>query len=179
MLQLCGRGKYCIRVVSFAILVFGIGISPILPAESLGRLFTTPSQRAYIDKFKSRYIKGEKIEPVVHTEPKHKKNAASVEMPITYNGLVKRSNGKNVVWVNGVLVDSDQAQNKSHQVKVLGNVSRDNSVIVKPQGSSRVVRLKPGQKWIPEIRAVTDPHQSTTIKHKKEIQGIIKIERHK
>lgn len=164
---------------SVTTLILVVGCSPVLNAETLGRLFTTPAQRAYIDQFKSRYIKGEKIQPVLHSAPNAKKSKPSVEMPVTYNGLVKRSNGKNVVWVNGVLVDSEQSQKDEHQVKVLGEVSRDNSVVVKPVGTSRLVRLKPGQQWIPGNRVATDPLQSKKRIHKEKSKHIIRLERHK
>ncbi len=167
---------------SAIILVYTIVCSPALQAESLGRLFTTPAQRADIDRFKSRYINSQNVDVVIHAQPKTKKSQRGkkgVEMGVIYNGLVKRSNGINTVWVNGQQMDSTQPKRPGHHAKILGGVSSDNSVVVKPVGASRSVRLKPGQKWMPGSSAATKANPSLTIEHTPNHQRIIRTIRHK
>ena len=108
-----------------------------------------------------------------------KKVKKPVEKPVVFNGMVKRSSGRTAVWVNGVLVDSDQSKEERHKAKVFSDVSQDNSVVVKPVGTSRLVRLKPGQKWTPGSHIIIDPHQSITVNQKTSKKRKLKIIRHK
>ena len=58
MTQVTFRSELSCRLfISLSLVLMGIGFASELKAESLGRLFTTPSQRASIDQFKSNYIK--------------------------------------------------------------------------------------------------------------------------
>jgi len=170
-------------IIFLSIFLMETGFTSELEAESLGRLFTTPSQRASIDKFKANYIKGQKIDTVFFAEPAKKtvkkKVKKPVEKPVVFNGMVKRSSGRTAVWVNGVLVDSDQSKEERRKAKVFSDVSQDNSVVVKPVGTSRLVRLKPGQKWTPGSHIIIDPHQSITVNQKTSKKRKLKIIRHK
>jgi hypothetical protein len=67
---------------------------PAVPgAEPLGRLFYTPGQRAQLDTARSQRSRA----PAVAAE---QEPAAAVPELLTYDGMVRRSDGKTTVWIN-------------------------------------------------------------------------------
>lgn len=69
-------------------------------AEALGRLFFTPQDRLYLEQL--RWAPSESL-PLI-PEQQQEKMTTSDGRPavITLDGMVKRSNGAQVVWMNGV-----------------------------------------------------------------------------
>lgn len=146
------------------------------PAEGIGRLFSTADERSQLDEQRKK-------QKITHKEVLLEKNGQRTEEATfleSYflNGIVKRSNGRVSIWVNGVLVE-DQASNGSFRVH--RRQGAKNRVTLDVDGKKRRVRLKPGQAWDPVtgkvvdgLRSVTQPkvtEQQTTVQEMDESSG--------
>ena len=104
----------------------------------LGRMFFTPAQRAQLDIARTQRARTtlatEKTEEVVTT-------AAPVPQTITYDGVVRRSDGKTTVWINSRAVNDKEPAG----AVLVGRVGADGSVSLQMPQSGRNVELKPGQ----------------------------------
>jgi hypothetical protein len=101
-------------------------------AEPLGRLFFSPEQRAQLDALRTKKV----VAAQVKDEP-------APEF-ITYNGIIRRDDGKTTVWVNNKsLSEKDIRESAS----LVGRIERDGRIMVQPaQGSTApALRLKVGQ----------------------------------
>lgn len=94
-------------------------------AESLGRLFFTPDERAMLDRMREKSSGG----------------TLSAAEQITLNGLVRRSSGKTTAWINQL----PQYGNETPQGVAVrqGPASKSSAVLLLPSG--RQVNLKAGQ----------------------------------
>ena len=75
------------RILIALFLALGASHAP-LHAESLGRLFFTPEQRAMLDLAR-------------RTQPITGQGAETPSDGVTLNGIVTRSDGRQTVWING------------------------------------------------------------------------------
>jgi len=105
--------------------------------EPMGRLFFTPAQRSSLD-----VARGQRARTGLATEPTAEQPSAPQEQTITYGGMVRRSDGKSTVWINGKPVTEREAVGST---AVVGRVGADGSVSVQNPQSGRSVSLKPGQ----------------------------------
>ncbi len=116
-----------------AILLLALAAQSAQAADAgIGRIFYTPEQRTQLDSL--RVQKAVAIQ--VREEP--------VPEVITYQGIVRRSDGKATVWVNNeALTDADLRLKQS----LVGRIGRDGQVILQtPQAAgSAQVQLKVGQ----------------------------------
>ena len=110
----------------FAALLFAC--IPAANADTLGRLFFTPAQRAQLDYNYARNAPAEG-------------NSSSV---LTVNGIVQKHGGARTVWINGVA----QSAGKS-------NESTPTSQAVTVPGKSHPVKIKVGQKILLDQPAPT------------------------
>ena len=101
-------------------------------------MFFTPSQRAQLDVARTQRARTtlatEKTEEVVTT-------AAPVAQSITYDGVVRRSDGKTTVWLNSRPVNDKEPAG----AVVVGRIRADGGVTLQMPQSGRTVDLKPGQ----------------------------------
>lgn len=101
-------------------------------AELAGRLFYTPEQRAQLDQLRTQKAVASQVrdEPVPET--------------VTYNGIIRRSDGKTTIWMNNQPMSA--AELRSGQA-VTGTVNRDGRIVLQnPQaGLGGRVELKVGQ----------------------------------
>ena len=102
-------------------------------AEPLGRLFFTPQQRATLDNSRGQKIKIE-VE-TVETEP------PALDI-ISFNGVIKRSDGRSTVWINNHPLNEKHAPSG---IKIISRSADDASVTLQLPQSSRNVDLKVGQ----------------------------------
>lgn len=127
------------------LLLAGLGLlaGPVSANEALGRLFTTPAQRAHLDQMRAR-AEAAKADP---------ENAALADAqspppptPIAVNGLARRSQRSQALWLNGSAYGpahgSLQPVLPSADVDPLPQGDR---VLVRPQGAAQHVTVKPGQ----------------------------------
>ncbi len=98
--------------------------TPGMAAEPIGRLFMTPEERADLDALRAL---GNDAVAATLGQP----HPASPDQQVVLNGVVRRSRGPDVVWVNGARATLEQA-------------------------SGALARLKPGQVWIPATGRVTE-----------------------
>ena len=127
--------------------ILGFAATPVVGAESLGRLFLTPEQRIALDKLR------ESGSDAVSTD------AAGLALPagapadprVVLNGVVSRNRGPDVVWVNGSRVD------RSHgRVQLRRGPDESNRVTLEDATDGATARLKPGQFWDPATGQVAD-----------------------
>jgi len=123
-----GNGRAMKRVL-LLLLVVHAGIAA---GDDIGRLFFTPAQRATLDNARKQNV---------HTEVGNDNPDQAVPLPqnLIVNGVVRRSDGKNTVWVNGRPVTDRQ----SNGVNVIPD--KNNRVRVTVPDSGRSVDLKAGQ----------------------------------
>jgi len=134
-------------------------------AEELGRLLLTPAEREMLERLRNAPpppppLVGVEPPPVIETVPKEEllptpSPPPPYVPPITVNGVVLRSRGEAMVWVNG-------------QNTLEGDFSADNIRINRPRGTSVPiitpehlpnVRLKPGQTYDPDTNTIVDVYQ--------------------
>ena len=121
------------------LLIFFISVSAPA-ADGLGRLFLTPDQRAQLDVAR---VKRDQRSPINSAAPPA---AAVPQGPdiVTYNGVVRRSDGKSTVWINGRPVNERSRMRNDNDVNVLG-MRRDGAVSVAIPQTDRTASLKVGQ----------------------------------
>lgn len=116
--------------------------SPVLHAEydisDLGKLFTDKSQRTQIDATRSG---------------KSSKDEAKQVDKVKVSGYMKRSDGKNVVWVNG---ESTIEESKVDNVKVYPQNINDSNKKVPVKVDDQKIYLKPGESWSKSTGKVSD-----------------------
>jgi hypothetical protein len=107
--------------------------APLAPAaEPLGRLFYTPEQRAQLDALRTQRI----VTLQVRDEP--------VPEIVNYYGIVRRSDGKTTVWVNGEALSEAGLRDKQ---SISGRISRNGQILLQTPaaGGGGQVQLKVGQ----------------------------------
>jgi hypothetical protein len=104
--------------------------------EPMGRLFFTPAQRTSLDI--ARNQQGRNTLATGRTD----EQGAPVAQSITYGGMVRRSDGKNTVWLNNQPVHDREPVGGA---AIVGQVRADGSITLQNPQSGRSVELKPGQ----------------------------------
>ena len=138
-------------------------------AESFGRLFTTPAERANLDYLR----KTTQLPKIVANQPAETEAVPAVQSPVSIEGYVKRGDGKKgTVWVNNAPI---QEGSDSGGVAV-GKLRRDgNQVQLKLPASGKNLSLKAGQVYDPETDSVseTSAHASRMAKDEVPDSGTI------
>jgi hypothetical protein len=101
----------------------------------LGRLFFTPEQRAALEEARRKNIRAEEL-AVSASKPK-----APPPRDVVVNGLLMRSDGMSVIWVNGKAVENQTRDG----LRVSPTASRE-SVVLRDPAKGRALRLKVGQR---------------------------------
>ncbi|MGQ0593888.1 MAG: hypothetical protein ACT4QB_14955 [Gammaproteobacteria bacterium] len=124
-------------------------------AQDLGRLFTTPEER-------------EMLEALRRQPPKPQTEAAPVGPPavepqppasnVTMNGLVRRSRGRGMVWVNGMT--SLEGDLDAQGIEVDVGALRGTTLPVRIGNAPLAVGLKPGQTYDTEEAQVREVYHS-------------------
>jgi hypothetical protein len=142
-------------VLAFSAVLF-LYIQTVFAEAPIGRLFSTPSERATLNN--ARQTKkiitqpSEKLalEPTPLVEPEF------VELPdaVSVQGYVKRSDGKkSTVWVNNEMM---QENTQNQAVKVGRLKQNSNRVPVKILANKKDLSLKAGQVYNPETNRVNE-----------------------
>lgn len=111
--------------------------------DSLGRLFLTVEQRLELD--------AQRDPNAPHAAAGLAGVGTATERTVVVNGIVRRSGGTDVVWINGARTSAASEQS----VQLQRGPDRSNRVTLKSADGS-VVRLKPGQYWDPATGRVAD-----------------------
>ena len=119
-------------------------------ADSLGRLFTTPAERASLDYLRQT----KKVEVLETDKPAEMEAAPTVPSSISVQGYVKRSDGKKgTVWVNQIPM---QESSGTDEVQV-GKLRPDsNQVQLKLPANGKSLNLKAGQMYVPETDSISE-----------------------
>jgi len=120
-----------------AFLLAGLTFAARAEEPPLGRLFLTPQQRAVLDNARRNRVRAAAVEAAADKKPKPPpvKN-------VTINGVVRRSDGEPIIWVNGRPTDGETDDGMS----VVASPGTDPSIVVREPEKGRKVRLKVGQR---------------------------------
>ena len=113
------------------IALFAIGSTA--SAADIGRLFFTPAERAQLDMARTH----KKAPAVAVSDEVVEKPAPQV---VTYGGLVRRSDGKSMLWLNDRLLDEKEAF-----AGLKGRVRSDGAVTLQAPQSNEAIEVKVGQ----------------------------------
>ncbi len=117
------------RLAAAIVLLLGAGTAA---GAELGRLFFTPAQRATLDTMREKNIG---TEAAAAKEP-----APPLPQNVTLDGVVRRSDGKNTVWLNSRAVTAPKAGDIG-----VSTGKNDNRVKLTVPESGRSLDLKVGQ----------------------------------
>ena len=132
-----------------AVLVVGVFVMNVAHAEDgLGRLFLTPEQRHELDILRDPNA----VRPATGLA-----NPLPEGSPMVLNGVVRRSHGADVVWVNGTRASAGPGQ----PVQLRRGPDKNNRVTLE-DAEGATARLKPGQFWDPGTGRVADCYGCTT-----------------
>ena len=111
-------------------------------ADSLGRLFLVPEQRAQLEIVRAQ--RDRRIAPVIEDAPVvAAPPRPSVPPVVTYSGIVNRSDGRSTVWINGKPVNERERVKGADEVNITG--VRDGVVSVAIPQVDRRASLRVGQ----------------------------------
>src|SRR3982750_2606590 len=117
---------------ALAITVFGLAACSAA-AEELGRMFFTPAQRATLDVARKQNVR-------IEIEPSNEPPPARLPQDVSVNGVIRRSDGKNTIWLNNRAVNEQQTSDVEAK---LG--PSDNKVHIRVPENGRSVEVKVGQ----------------------------------
>ena len=133
--------RWCVAASAFGIVLLAlVPMTDSTARQRIGRLFSTPEQRLELDRMRSDTGVAEEAMPVAgrtapESPPGHARGLPA--FPVTVDGIVLRSDGHRMAWVNGVEA-------------VLGGATRAEIGIEgesAPNGSLRI-RLSAGRKRV-------------------------------
>lgn len=116
---------WVMNMIAFALFCSSLGFAPLAQANhaNMGRLFFTPAERTQLEQqHKQQTYKAQMSD-----------NGEDERASITVNGLIKRSDGSRIVWVNG----------RAQKLSAGGD---PNKVPVTVPGQSKPVQVKVGQR---------------------------------
>jgi hypothetical protein len=110
---------------------------PACAAQPIGRFFFTPAERAELEAARAR-------RPTAPPErvPEAAPRPRPLPRTVTYEGLVRRSDGRSMLWINNRLVEEREALAGSN---LRGHVRADGSVVLEAPGGGIAVHVKVGQ----------------------------------
>jgi hypothetical protein len=114
-----------------------IFVAPAFAEEPLGRFFFTPAERAELEAARAM---GAAPTPERVREPAPR--AKRIRQSVTYGGLVRRDDGRSMLWINDRLLDEREALGGSN---LRGHVRADGSVLLEAPEDGTAIYLKVGQ----------------------------------
>ncbi len=132
---------------------------PASAADDLGRLFTTPGERAQLDEARRAVPTGP--QPVVTTPQTQGAQPVAIEGALTVHGLVKRDHGRSTAWVNDSNTYEGDLESPYRAVDKSG-IATDQVTVKLPDGQASV-QIKVGQTYEPastrilELGTAPDP----------------------
>lgn len=123
-------------------------VAPTLgTAQPLGRLFFTPAERRQLDT-----VRTEKGRP---SGTANQVSPASSPDVLTFDGWVRRSDGKTTVWINGRAINDEKVPDG---LPITGRIRPDGSVRVGTSQADRPLDIKVGQSVDMALGAITEPY---------------------
>lgn len=128
-----------IRFVAIGLACFFAGMADVaVSADAFGRLFFSPAQRTQLDAARAQR---DRRRPVTEASDTTESPVPQGPDVVTYNGVVRRSDGKSTVWINGKPMTE---RTRDSDVNVVG-VRRDGTVSVAVPQADRSASLRVGQ----------------------------------
>ena len=136
------------RLIFLLMIAFLPGHAVCAGAESLGRLFFSPDERAMLDRMRQ----------------KNGGSTVSATEQVTLNGIVQRSSGKTTAWINQV----PQNENETPQGIAVqqGKTSKPSALLLLPSGKQ--VQLKAGQTFDTTKGKIREGYEDSTAPAPKE-----------
>ncbi|MBT8440726.1 MAG: hypothetical protein KJO91_13415 [Gammaproteobacteria bacterium] len=131
MFERHGITTFCHLIATIALMAWSNSAVSQGRFDELGRLFTDVEQRDKLDA----------IRQGAYDEETESQDTVSA---VTVNGIMMRSDGENVVWVNG---ESTLEGNPAKGVKVYTKSADSHTYSVPVRVEDTHVRIKPGQSW--------------------------------
>ena len=125
---------------------------PAQAADALGRLFFNPEQRAQMDLARSKRIRA-----TLSEEPAQE-DAAALPETVTYNGVVRRSDGKNTIWLNSRSVPEGEMGGRT---PVNSKLRPDGSLVIELPQANRCINLRVGQELELNSGSIAEPYART------------------
>ncbi|MDH5764582.1 MAG: hypothetical protein OEZ38_01095 [Gammaproteobacteria bacterium] len=117
--------------------------------DKLKTLFTTPFERQQLDAKRSSNAYRSK-------DNKFKYSKANISKKVKVKGMVKKSNGEVVVWVNKS--NTLKSSRINNQISVnTKQVKSEYEIPIKV--NNRKIKIKPGQVWLSENNKVKETYQ--------------------
>ncbi len=135
-------GRSAFLLISAILLISGPAVSAD-EIDKLGRLFTDAGQR-------------QKLDAVRRGTYQEEAEQSSATTNVRVNGVMMRSNGENVVWVNG---ESTLDNGFSKGVKVNPKAADRETYKVPVRVDGKRIQIKPGQSWSQGEDQVKDNYQ--------------------
>ena len=135
-------------LVAGSLLLFGATVCA--QEAPLGRLFLTPEQRAALDNARRNKIRAEAT---------RKPRASQVARDVRVDGVVKRSDGESVVWINGKAVEDETVDG----MRVAPLAGTQSSIVVRDPDKGRVLKLKVGQRADLLTGKITENYESRRV----------------
>lgn len=146
-----------IRFTGMLALLVGLVLPPAVPADSLGRIFTSEQDRNRLDYIrKQKPLVEKKMTDTEEVDEVFEEEEAEEEIVIrdTLNlkGFVRRSDGKNSAWINeGNTYEGDL---DTIYIKVRPEDIGDDKVTINMPDNETRVRLKVGEAYDPDSKQV-------------------------
>ena len=125
-----------------------LSISPPIGAEPMGRFFHTPQERAVLDGLRTGLTPPSLPLQEEATGAFEKEEAASDvrETPISFQGIVLRSSGRQTIWLN----DRSYQENQLPPGVKAPTWSERDRIAIELTDRHGVVTIKPGETSIPQ-----------------------------
>jgi hypothetical protein len=140
------------RASRFIAALFVALSAPVHAGGELGTLFTTPAQRAALDRVRI-HAGGEVAQEEKHEAADAPAPEAPARAAIKIDGVVRSSSGQTITWINGARPSKDSKYKAEH--------TRTGEINLIVGADGRRVALKPGQTYDPDTGAVRDNAKST------------------
>ncbi|HEX2825713.1 MAG TPA: hypothetical protein VHP37_05160 [Burkholderiales bacterium] len=126
------------RGLAFVALALVLVLDTAGAAQPIGRLFFTPAERAQLDVARATKRTAEPAGSQKSAEPPPPETRI-----ITYNGIVRRSDGKSTLWLNNRVAPEKEALSN---LPVTGRVRPDGRVTLQAPDGGGTIDLKVGQR---------------------------------
>jgi hypothetical protein len=120
-----------------SLLACALAVTPAMSADPIGRLFFSPGERTALDKGRNER---KAVAPAVRVEPAP--SPAPGAQSVSYTGIVRRSDGRAMLWINNRIVNEEEALTG---LNLRGHVRADGAVVLDVSDTGSTAEVKVGQ----------------------------------
>lgn len=144
-----------LRLVTSGFAVAFLLLPQAADAQRLGRLFSTPDERALLDELRRE-------RQIVDPDPQVVETVTDTPLveQVTINGLVLRSSGVNSAWINGRQVDGGARTREGVQVDT--SATQGGRVKITLPSGAETIDLKPGQRIDVDSGVVVEAYERSS-----------------